>query len=724
MPKPRTKRQAIRDERKQKRRETHEANFEERRAKRRRTEDETEENAEPANDYENDGEQQQSFPSNGPEREFFGMLADEEQEYFRRADELLELNQFPTTEERDVFLQNIYKEAQGKELKLASSQSLSRLMERLILLSNIKQKKQIFNAFAGHFLSLVQHRFASHCCETLFLQSAPVVTQELGGIVPETQDEDDTEMQDGEEAKEDTTMENLFLMTLDEFEQHMGFLLTDRFGSHTLRVLLVVLSGRPLEDSATKSLLKSKKKEHISVAGAGAASQDLSQGLRAVPESFIMATKKIIQDAVAGMDFTALRVLAKHPTGNPLLQLLLELDISLNHKSDKSSAAASNETLLYRLLPDAPKSLSDSTSQAADFVNSMVYDQIGSRLLETLITHCPGKIFKALSQNFFGERIATYVRNDIASYPALRVLNRVSKDDLVEAVQKIIPIVPTLVSKARYNVLKTLFERCEARGAYEEKAALTRALTQALGSDPKDLVPKLCHLVEEEPVEEEKFQQSQAPQNKNAIAAHGAHLVSAMLSIPGQSAKVAQKSLTSLTSDLLFKLATQSMATVNVLTTALASPAAQQNEFFHKILIGALAPLVGDLAESQTGHNVVNAIVDVPSRGKDRSVPFHLKQTIMSSLAEHERALRESWFGRSVWRTWKGDMWKTRRSDWVKWAKEVDGPAEEMKLKPWERRKLEQQRMGQVKPQQKERKERVEAEAEAEAEAEVEANGE
>ncbi|KAL0939625.1 putative pumilio-family RNA binding repeat domain-containing protein [Colletotrichum truncatum] len=699
MPKPRTKRQAIRDERKKKRREAHEENFEEPQSKRRRVEGEEQETEEPI--YDDAGEQQQHFPSNGPEKEFFGMLADEEQEYFRRADELLELNQFPSSEERDVFLQNIYKEARGKELKLASSQSLSRLMERLILLSNTKQKKQIFNAFAGHFLSLVQHRFASHCCETLFLQSAPLVTQELGGLLPDETAEDDEEQNEGEEgAPAENTMENLFLLTLDEFEQHMGFLLTDRFGSHTLRVLLVVLSGRPLEDSATKSMLKSKKKEHISVHGAAASSNELSHQLRAVPESFTLATKKIIQDAVAGMDFTALRVLAKHPTGNPLLQLLLELDISLNHKSDKSSAASSKDTLLYRLLPDAPASLSDSTSQAADFVNSMVYDQIGSRLLETLITHCPGKIFKALSQNFFGERIATYVRNDIASYPALRVLNRFSKDDLVEAVKKILPAVPILVTKARYNVLKTLFERCEARGAYEEKSALTRALTNALGPNPKDLVPKLCHLVEDEPAEKEEFQQ--VTQNKTAVAAHGAHLVTAMLKTTGNPSKAAQKSLMALPSDLLLQLATQSMATVNVLTTALANPAAPQNEIFHKALVGALVPHIGDLAQSQNGHNIVNAIIDIPSRGKDRSVPFHVKQTIMAALAEHERTLRDSWFGRSVWRTWKGDMWKTRRSDWVKWAKEVDGPADETRLKPWERRKLEQQQKGPLsRPQEK-----------------------
>ncbi|KAM0326932.1 hypothetical protein ACHAQA_006052 [Verticillium albo-atrum] len=683
MGKPRTKRQQVRDERKQKRKAAQEANAETvREPKRRRTSDDEADHDEPSakrpHNRGGDDDNHDVFGGDGgqdrPEREFFGMLDDEEQEYFKRADEMLELNQFPSDEDRDVFLQSVYREAVGKELKLASSQSLSRLMERLILLSSTRQKKQIFGAFATHFLSLVQHRFASHCCEALFLQSAPVATKELGGTTAFVVD---TTGQDGE-VEPENSMENLFLMTLDEFEEHLGYLLTDRFASHTLRVLLIVLSGRPLEDSATKTLLKSKKKEHISVHGGGAANaEELTGQARAVPGSFTMAAKKIIEDATTGMDFTALRILVKHPTGNPLLQLLLELDISLNHKSEKEKTSASDkETLLYRLLPGAPMSLTKDDSQAADFVNSMVYDQIGSRLLETLITHCPGKIFRALHQNFFAPRMATYVRNDIASYPALRVLNRLGKDDLVAAVHNILPAVPVLVTKARFNIIKTLFQRLQVREAGPELGALTRALTGALGGNSKELIPKLCYLGE---VEEAKPKFQQEVQNKSAMASHGAQLAAVMLATPGSATKAAQGSLAALPADLLFELATRSMPHVTVLTTALAQPG--QTPVFHKALVGQLVPRVAELALSQFGHNAVNAVIGVAS------VPFHVKQTVMTTLAAREGEMRESWMGRSVWRTWKGDMWKTRRADWVRWAKEAEaGGAEgEVKLKPWEK---------------------------------------
>ncbi|KAM0434672.1 hypothetical protein ACHAPT_003771 [Fusarium lateritium] len=656
MPKPRTKRGAGREEKKRKRREeaeTHEAY--ENDSKRQRTTDE--------NGYQDGQEESQENGGIG-EKEFFGMLADEEQEYFRRADELLELNQFPSSEERDVFLENVYKEAEGKELKLASSQSCSRLMERLIQLSTTAQKKRLFEAFAGHFLSLVQHRFASHCCEALFLRSAGVVTKELAGFVGFVLD---TKGAGGDGEKPEAAMEHLFLATLDELEGSLSYLITDRFASHTLRVLLLVLSGRPLEESSARTLMKSKKKENISVAGSSAV-DEANQGLRAVPPSFTMAAIKIIQDSTAGMDSTSLRVLARHPMGNPTLQLLLELDLTLNKGEQK--ADAERPTLLFQLLPGAPKSLSDGSSEASEFINGMIYDQIGSRLIETLITHCPGKVFKALNQNIFLPRIEGYVRNDVSSYAAIRVLNRLSKDDLVQAVEQITPTVPQLVTKSRFNVLKTLFERCAARGANDEIKKLNKGLKEGCGKTSADLVTYLCGFKDEE---KKKKDVQQLSKNEYAIQSHGAQLLTTLLSISGPT-KGVQESLLALEPTVLVRLATTSMPTVTVLTAALATPSS--NPAFHKSIVSSLLPHTHELAVQQFGHNLVNAVAEVPSKGKERSVPFHMKEAIMARLGEHEAELRDSWMGRSVWRSWKGDMWKTRRGDWKIWMREVDAHVE------------------------------------------------
>jgi len=134
-----------RREEKKRRREEEEANDEP--PKRQKSQD-TEKQAE------NDGggfvEQEEQVPYVGPgELPFYGLLDEDEQEYFKRADSMLEINQFAEPEERDLFLANVYKEANGKELKIANSQSCSRLMERLVLSSTTPQLKALFQKFSG-----------------------------------------------------------------------------------------------------------------------------------------------------------------------------------------------------------------------------------------------------------------------------------------------------------------------------------------------------------------------------------------------------------------------------------------------------------------------------------------------------------------------------------------------------------------------------------------------
>ncbi|KAI0096302.1 pumilio-family RNA binding repeat domain-containing protein [Nemania sp. FL0031] len=667
MPKPRSKRQAIREERKKKRQQDEVAPDEPiQTSKRRRRNEDSNDTGDQAPAFEDGYEQSQAAGGLLPtEREFFGMLSDQEQEYFRSVDEQLDLDNFPSQEERQLFLASVFAEAQGKELKLACSQSCSRLMERLILMSNTRQKKKLFEQFGGHFLNLVQHRFASHCCETLFLQSAPIVTRELGG------ERDDMPAEDEDpDEKPLPFMEELFLLTLDELEGRLSFLLTDRFASHTLRVLLLILSGRPLDQAQTKSLVHSKKKEKISAPWKFNNETEVDSHLRAVPNSFNLATKKIISDTVSGMSPTELRVLATHPTGNPVLQLLLELDITLNSKSADESGEI---ILLWHLLPGAPASLKDAASPASDFINSMLYDAIGSRLLETLIVHCPGKVFKVLYKHILEPRMHSLLRNDIACYPAICILKRLSKEDLVGVVKQTIPEFGKLVNLSRFNVIKALLERCQARQAYDEVKALTKQLVEECGDGPKSLVPRLC-LPPSAKSDGEK-QHEPLAKNRSALVSHGSHLVTAMLAIPESPRKAAQTSISALSEEQVLELATSSAPTSHVIVDALSTPA--QNKIFHKALVAALRPHIMELANSEHGNKVLSAIITVPSRSEGISLPFHIKESIMTELGEHEQELRDSFIGRRIWRNWKGDLWRNRRVEWIAWAKEVDSAPEQ-----------------------------------------------
>ncbi|KAF2121832.1 armadillo-type protein [Lophiotrema nucula] len=572
---------------------------------------------------------------------FYGMLDENEQEYFRKADELLELNQFDGPEERSLFLENVYKEADGKELKIANSQSCSRLMERLILLSTPEQLKGLFQKFSGHFLHLVQHRFASHCCEALFIHAAPIVSQELAqpqtARTPPSSDPNDV-----------VSMENMFLYSLSEMEGYFGFLMTDRFASHVLRVLLVVLAGVPLAKQNNKSIVQSKRKEKIGVAGAEK-SQDWILEERKVPQSFLDALEKVTQDSVSGLDSTYLRALAMHPTGNPTLQVLLQLEL----KQFGKTRAKDENSIIRRLLPDDP--IAEGT-ESASFINGLVYDQIGSRLLETIIEFAPGKMFKTIYGEFFKNRMGSLARNEIAGYVAGKLLGRLSAEDLREAMIPIVEQIPSLVDRNRTVIIRTLIERCQARGVDVSpiKAQLEAAYSGSNGFE----IARILRLGESPSAEDGKPETTHTHSHSEKL--HGSLLAQSMIAVPGSLADLIFDSLAKLGTTLSLRIARDPVASRTV-QVALKAP--HMGVIYRRKVIQQFYGHVGELALDPAASHVIDAVWEGTA-----NLAF-IRERIAEELAENEGALRESHVGRAVWRNWSMDLYKRRRSEWVQQSK-------------------------------------------------------
>lgn len=181
---------------------------------------------------------------------FFGVLDREELEYFKQAESTLQLDAFETPEEKFQFVTSIIEEAKGKELKLVTSQITSKLMERIILECDEAQLKNIFQSFNGAFFGSSCHKYASHVLETLFVRSAALLEREL--LTPSF----DSDEKDGPHV----TMENMFLFMLNELKPHLKMMVNHQYGSHVLRLLILILSSKTLPNSTkTNSTLRSKK---------------------------------------------------------------------------------------------------------------------------------------------------------------------------------------------------------------------------------------------------------------------------------------------------------------------------------------------------------------------------------------------------------------------------------------------------------------------------------
>lgn len=604
-----------------------------------------------------EGDDEQTGGSN--DMPFYGLLDTQEQEYFSQANEVLELNQFQDAEERILFVDSVYREAKGKELKLACSQSCSRLMEKLISSSDIRQIRRLFDKFSGHFLHLVQHRFASHCCETLFIHAAPGVTEKVQKSKRNNTSQDGGEDQDDEPER---SLAEMFTGVVEELESNWGYLLTERFASHTIRVLLLVLAGEPVDVSSNDSVVASRKKERLGVATIETQDESTIAQKRSVPESFEETLKKIMSDMVSVLDDTYLRALATHPVGNPVLQVLLYLELSHFGKS----SAKVTDSITRRLIPD--ETLAEG-SESTSFVKGLLYDPVGSRLLETIVRYLPGKLFKTLYKNIIRERIASLARNITAGYVVLRALERLGKDDLQNAMELIIPEIPGLIERSRLIVPKVLIERCLVRGVNTEP--LGRALEGAYDKDPAKRLEQILRL-ESASQEEEEYSEQKEPKDRQpgstqissvAEKLHGSLLAQAMLTVPGPLSQLVFSSLTALSSDSLLQIAknpTASRVLQQALTQSTSTPQ------FRRPFTTRFSGHMKELALHSSGSHVVDALW--PGT-KDL---FFVKERLAQELVQHEMTLRDSFVGRAVWRNWSMDLYKRRRAEWAAKAKGLD----------------------------------------------------
>lgn len=488
----------------------------------------------------------------------------------------------------------------------------------------------------------MQHRFASHCCETLFTQAAPLVTEELTAALG-------TQQTQAEKGDAPLSAEDLFLATLDELEGNLGYLMTDAFASHTLRVLLMVLAGRPIADANSKNLIKSKKAENITSAGLKSTSNSANMRSRTVPNSFNDALNHMISSMVAGLDTTYLRALATHPTGNPVLQLLIELELSRSGKTKAKDPAS----LFHKLLPDDPP---QEGTESASFVNSLLYDTVGSRLLETIIQFAPGKTFKSLYKSLFRERLGSIARNEIASYPASKILERLSKEEVQYAVAQICPLIGALIERSRTAVIKVLIDRCHVRGI--DTQPIVTAIQDSYSNGPAEVLLKMLSLgsAKLEGIAEDRQKQIE---DQNVGKVHGSLLAQSMLAAPGPMRELIMEGLLAVEVPILLDIAKDRSAT-HVLQTSLVCPDQETSSKFRRITIQRLTPYAVDLAMDKTASHVIDAVWKASSNLK------YPREQIALELAKSESLLRQCPSGKAVWRNWNMDLFKRSKTQWMR----------------------------------------------------------
>lgn len=594
---------------------------------------------------------------------FYGLVNDEELEYFKQAESTLAVDAFGSPEERAGFVHSVFEEAQGRELKLMTNQICSKLIERLILLASDEQLCKFFKVFNGHFVNLAGHKYSSHCIETLLVRSAAIVEKQILDPSYLQIDAEDTFV----------SMEGLFMHMIDEFKPKVTEMPQHQYSSHVLRVILLILAGKNLPSTTTSnSALRSKRskiaRKMISIKD----NEDFERSYQ-VPASFKELLWGLIGELRRGIDTTRAREMAIHKVSSPVIQLIIqfECDQINNNKHSGKKTKIPKDSLLALLFVTSSKMKETKDSSQESFVEYLLSDAVGSHFLEAIIPVLPDTFLDRLISLYMLGRIEKLARRDSGNFVVQALLKSSKRADLKKKI--IDEITGSSSSGIDDNNTDTFEVLCSSnltmtRTILNAAASLDNYKTEELISiilkkydadtDASKLIENLLKL------EGSTLGNTRGDWPTPDEMHRSLFLQTLMKSGPPRVRTGVLEGLIALPQETLFNMSKHSVFS-HVLEAAMEVTIdnAVQRKRFLNALSGLFAP---GMACNVYGSHIVDKCWRFTYKIK------FFRERIAEDLATNEEVVKNSPYGRTVWKNWRMDKYIRRRFDWWREVKEEE----------------------------------------------------
>lgn len=369
---------------------------------------------------------------------FFGLVDSNEIDYFKQAESTLNVNAFDSDEEREGFIRSVLEEARGKELKLVTNQICSKLMERLVLFATDRQLKNIFRQFSGHFVALAHHKYSSHVLETLLVRAAALIEKELVNDFKQDEGDinDETSQDQDREDEAIVSMETLFIKMLDEFNPHLKTMVDHQYSSHVLRLLILIIAGKELPSTTTSnSTLRSKKSKIARKMIEIKDNDDFNRSFQ-TPPSFKDQLRKLCNSLSSKGDMKHMRELAINKVASPVMQLLIQVEGIVDKERTFWHLIFLNES-------------SDKNPQEEAFVEYLLSDSVGSHFLESVIRNGGArmKYIERLYKLYMKERVLKLSKRSTTGVFIIQaLLFKLKPVEVTYILDQIIPELASLIS--------------------------------------------------------------------------------------------------------------------------------------------------------------------------------------------------------------------------------------------------------------------------------------
>ncbi len=312
-------------------------------------------------------------------------------------------------DELALLLQATLKEMDGKELLLSTDPDTSLIVEAILHRLPAKPLRVFVDRLAGQFAVLAKHRFASHVVQACLATLQPAVTLEHAAPEHFQQHHHKANGANGKApassayasdtatiVNEDGILRSATQLILDLAEELasdgelLASLVTDAFGSHVLRSLLCVLTGRSIQtdssggNAASGAELRSRRSAKFRTRKApapGAAAAGTEEELIVViPDLLYNRATSLRQEILNDASVDVVRRWATDAVASPLLQLLIEVEAD---SLDSDDAQRWKGTLVDTLLNGFVSTLPAADAERDVYLETSLRDSIASHALSS-----------------------------------------------------------------------------------------------------------------------------------------------------------------------------------------------------------------------------------------------------------------------------------------------------------------------------------------------------
>lgn len=580
---------------------------------------------------------------------FFGILDRDELEYFKQTEATLAMDAFESTDEKSHFVTRVFEEAQGKELKLVTSQICSKLVERIILNCNDNQLKSIFQAFNGVFFNLACHKYASHVLETLFVRSAALVEKEL--LTPSF---DETT---GEDGKVHATMENMFLFMLNEFKSHLEAMIRQQYASHVLRLLILILSSKTLPNSTMNNSALRSKKSKIARKMIDLKDNEDFNKVYQTPESFKRELREMVgelykqfsghaktRSEISPTQVTKFREYCVDKVASPVIQLIIQVEGIFDR--DRS---------FWRL---AFSTSEEKDPKEESFVEYLLSDPVGSHFLQNVVMHARQKYVQRLYVLYMRDRIAKLAKRDSTAAFVLRaLLETLKSNEVKEILDAVVPELSVLLnSNMDFGI--SIIDASIRQDNYLREEIIEQLIAKYYPRESSNKnILESCLLLSSSTLGNTRDDWPTAEERRRSL------FLEKIIDYDEKFLAATIESILSLPEERALQMCYHGVFS-HIIEHVLQPKRVQTVK--RKLLLNVLSKDAVNMACNAYGSHIIDKLWEFTAK-----LTLY-KERIASALAGESEKVKNSVYGRQVWKNWKMELYVRKTWDWKRIIKEQE----------------------------------------------------